>query len=120
MDSIVNFFTNAFNSLIGFLSSILEWILIVIGWVLDKIYTLLIDLMIYMYDQLKTLVEYFANSTDFSFGSFGLQYYFDQIPFEIQQTLSAIGIFQALTIIASAYIIRIGLRAIPFVGSIFR
>lgn len=120
MQNIFDFFTNVFNSLIDFLSLILEWQLIVIGWLLEKLFSLVVDLFIYLYEQLKILIEYIANTTDFDFGSFGVQHYFDQIPIEIQQTLSAIGLFQSLTIIASAYIIRIGLRAIPYVGSIFR
>jgi len=120
MQSIFDFVTRIFDSLIEFLSSILEWVLIVIGWFLDKLFTLIVDFVIYLYEQLKILIEYVANSTDFDFGAFGLQHYFDQIPIEIQQTLSAIGLFQALTIIASAYLIRISLRAIPYVGSIFR
>lgn len=117
---LADLFVSLFDSLIEFLIWILDWILICIGWVLDKFFRLCIDFLIYCYDQLKLLVEYIANSTDFTFASANVQYYFDQIPFEIQQTLSAIGIVQALTIIATAYIIRIGLRAIPFVGSIFR
>ncbi|GAA5096934.1 DUF2523 family protein [Wohlfahrtiimonas larvae] len=117
---LADLFTALFNTLIDFLSSILEWILIVIGWCITALMSMLKDICYWFLSGIIELFNTFLNNFDFDLGEYSPQHYLNDIPLDVLGVLGYIGLDTAFGIIISAYLIRIALRAIPFVGSIFK
>lgn len=117
---IADLFTNIFNSLFAFLAWVLDWILIVIGYLLTALFDLLKDLCFWLIGGFFEVIQILFDSLDFSFGQFSMQSFLNDIPIEVLQVISLIKIQEAIGIIIAAYLIRVALRIIPFVGSVFK
>lgn len=116
---LADLFTELFDTLMTFLSDILAWFITLVVTVITALLDMLKDLAFWLFAQILQLLQSILDGLDFAF-DFNLQALINEIPVEILQVLSLIRIPEAMTIIVGAYMIRVGLRAIPYVGSIFK
>lgn len=101
-----------FDSLVQFFVDLLQK-------ALDALWCMFQSALVFVYQLALQLLNWLSNLDIFTKVPFNIQTYVNLIPSEAQNAIGYIGLDNAFTIIISGYLIRLGLRAVPFVRGLF-
>lgn len=116
IDSILNFFSWLYNTITGFFA----WLLSLFLNLILAFFTMLKDLFIWLFDTLMALAVGALNTVSVPTQFLDFAGYWAALPESTINLLGVLGIHTAFSIIVMAYGIRLVLRLIPFVGSLFK
>lgn len=104
----------------SFLQSIIDaiyafgnWLFSVVAELVDAIFTVIKNAFIWAWDGVLGVIVGAVNSLSFSIPS--VASYWAQVPADVINVLSLVGFGEAMAIVASAIVVRLGLQLIPFV-----
>lgn len=104
----------------GFLQAIIDaifsfgnWLLELVGELVDAMFSVIKNAFIWAWDGILGVVVSAVNSLSFSIPS--VSSFWVQVPADVINILSLVGFAEAMAIIASAILVRLGMQLIPFV-----
>jgi len=116
LETIGNFFSWLHQTIIGFFS----WLLSLFTDLMLAFLEMLKDFVIWLFDMLLGLAVIALNAVNFPTQFLDFSSQWASIPSEVLGLVSYLGIGTAFSIIMTAYGIRLGLRLIPYVGTLFK
>ena len=93
--------------------SVANWLTGWFGKIIDGVFSVIKNAFIWAFDGVLGVAVSALQSLSFSIPTAST--YWSQVPAEIIQILSVLGFAEAMAIIASAIVVRLGLQLIPFV-----
>lgn len=116
LETISNFFGWLYTTITGFFG----WLLSLFTDLILAFLMMLKDLSVWLFDMLMGLAVAALNAVSFPLNFLDFSGYFSVIPAEAINMLGVLGIHTAFSIIMTAYGIRLVLRMIPYLGSMFK
>ncbi len=116
IDSILNFFSWLYNTITVFFG----WLLSLFTDLITAFLTMLKDLSIWLFDTFLSLAVVALNAVSVPTQFLDFSSYFSVFPAEAISFLGYLGFGVAFSIVMMAYGIRLILRLIPYVGTLFK
>ncbi len=116
IDSILNFFSWLYNTITGFFG----WLLSLFTDLITAFLTMLKDFSVWLFDTLLGLAIAALNTVSFPAQFLDFSSHWASIPADALNLAGYLGIHTAFSIVITAYGIRLGLRLIPYVGTLFK
>lgn len=104
---------NFLQKIIDSLYAVANWLAGLVGKLVEGVFTVIKNAFLWAFDGLLGVAVSALQAMSFSIPT--ASSYWAQVPAEILSILSVLGFAEAMGIIASAIVIRLGLQLIPFV-----
>ena len=110
----MQFIANLFTTILQKITAVASWLLAVVGNMFKALWLVVTDLFCWGFEAALSVVTAALASLDLS-GLTGHMQAFGEIPADVVNILSLLGVGQAIGIVVSALVIRFVLQLIPFV-----